>query len=97
MTKDELKKFVKDNQGELEDTDTQYVVHSMPWPYFEGGNAVGIDKNKLKEMSEEDVKRYFGQFKVEQITRVTGYMTKVSGWNKGKKGELKDRVRFNLA
>ncbi|MDD3472650.1 MAG: anaerobic ribonucleoside-triphosphate reductase [Syntrophaceae bacterium] len=31
--------------------------------------------------------------KVEQITRITGYFTKVSSWNKGKKGELKDRLR----
>jgi ribonucleoside-triphosphate reductase (formate) len=30
---------------------------------------------------------------VEQITRITGYFTKVSSWNKGKKGELKDRFR----
>lgn len=30
---------------------------------------------------------------LEQITRVTGYMSKVSGWNKGKIAELKDRHR----
>jgi ribonucleoside-triphosphate reductase (formate) len=30
---------------------------------------------------------------VEQITRITGYFTKVSSWNKGKRGELKDRYR----
>lgn len=30
---------------------------------------------------------------VEQITRITGYFTKVSQWNKGKRGELKDRIR----
>ena len=27
------------------------------------------------------------------ITRITGYFTKVSSWNKGKLGELKDRYR----
>ncbi len=32
---------------------------------------------------------------VEQITRITGYFTKVSSWNKGKRGELKDRFRNN--
>jgi ribonucleoside-triphosphate reductase len=31
--------------------------------------------------------------KVEGITRITGYFTKISGWNKGKLGELKDRYR----
>jgi len=33
---------------------------------------------------------------VEQITRVTGYFSKVNSWNKGKKAELKDRYRSNL-
>ena len=28
---------------------------------------------------------------VEQITRITGYFSKISGWNKGKQAELKDR------
>jgi ribonucleoside-triphosphate reductase len=30
---------------------------------------------------------------VEGITRITGYFSRVSGWNKGKTGELKDRFR----
>jgi len=30
---------------------------------------------------------------VEQMTRVTGYFSKVAGWNKGKTGELKERHR----
>ena len=30
---------------------------------------------------------------VTQITRITGYFSKVSGWNKGKTAELKDRAR----
>ncbi len=33
---------------------------------------------------------------IDHITRVTGYFTKVSGWNKGKKAELKDRYRSKL-
>ena len=36
---------------------------------------------------------YCGSRDVEGITRITGYFTKVSSWNKGKKGELKDRYR----
>jgi hypothetical protein len=32
---------------------------------------------------------------VEQMTRVTGYFSKVAGWNKGKTGELKERQRVN--
>lgn len=30
---------------------------------------------------------------VEQMTRVTGYMSKIGAWNKGKTAELKDRSR----
>jgi hypothetical protein len=33
---------------------------------------------------------------VEHITRVTGYLSRVSGWNKGKTGELKDRDRIEI-
>jgi len=34
-----------------------------------------------------------GSEKVEGITRITGYFTKISSWNKGKLGELRDRYR----
>jgi len=34
---------------------------------------------------------YCGSSNVEIITRVTGYFSKVGGWNKGKLAELKDR------
>lgn len=36
---------------------------------------------------------YCGSKNVDGITRITGYFTKVSSWNKGKLGELKDRYR----
>jgi len=34
---------------------------------------------------------------VDHITRVTGYFSKVSGWNKGKAAELRDRSRTKLS
>lgn len=34
--------------------------------------------------------------KVYQMTRITGYFSKTSGWTKSKLAELKDRVRVNL-
>lgn len=40
-----------------------------------------------------DVCPYCQSEMVEQITRITGYFTKLSSWNKGKKGELRDRYR----
>jgi hypothetical protein len=33
---------------------------------------------------------------VEHITRVTGYFSKVSGWNRGKGAELRDRHRVKV-
>ncbi len=36
---------------------------------------------------------YCGSKDVDGITRITGYFTKISSWNKGKLGELKDRYR----
>lgn len=33
---------------------------------------------------------------VDQITRVTGFFSKASGWNKGKRGELVDRHRSDI-
>jgi anaerobic ribonucleoside-triphosphate reductase len=42
-----------------------------------------------------DTCSFCGSADVDGITRITGYFTKVSSWNKGKLGELKDRYRNN--
>jgi anaerobic ribonucleoside-triphosphate reductase len=39
---------------------------------------------------------YCESSEVDGITRVTGYFSKTSGWNKGKKGELDDRFRSKV-
>ncbi len=36
---------------------------------------------------------YCGSTQIEGITRITGYFTKISSWNKGKLGELRERYR----
>lgn len=36
-----------------------------------------------------------GTHDVTQISRVTGYMASVGGWNEGKQQELRDRVRYD--
>jgi ribonucleoside-triphosphate reductase len=41
----------------------------------------------------KDVCEYCGSKEVEGITRITGYFTKLSSWNKGKRGELNDRYK----
>ncbi|MCX7770794.1 MAG: anaerobic ribonucleoside-triphosphate reductase [Proteobacteria bacterium] len=36
---------------------------------------------------------YCGSERIEGMTRITGYFTRISSWNKGKLGELRDRFR----
>lgn len=36
-----------------------------------------------------------GSSDVEQVSRITGYLNAVSGFNEGKRQELKDRTRYN--
>lgn len=38
-----------------------------------------------------------GSHDVVQISRVTGYLQEVSGWNIAKQQELKDRQRYNIS
>lgn len=37
-----------------------------------------------------------GSHDVAQLSRVTGYLQEVSGWNSAKRQELKDRARYNV-
>jgi len=37
-----------------------------------------------------------GNHCVEQLSRVTGYLSTVSGWNESKKQEFEDRTRYDL-
>ncbi|MCX5750526.1 MAG: hypothetical protein NT099_02455 [Candidatus Saganbacteria bacterium] len=36
---------------------------------------------------------YCSSEQIEGITRITGYFSKIKGWNRGKTGELKERFR----
>jgi len=50
--------------------------------------------SKLKDIELKQLdKKLLGCRNVDHITRITGYFSKTSGWNKGKTAELKDRVR----
>lgn len=60
-------------------------------PEFTTCNTCNQTSRGLKESCP-----YCGSTHVDGITRITGYFTKVSSWNKGKKGELKDRFRNEM-
>jgi ribonucleoside-triphosphate reductase len=57
-------------------------------PEFTNCIRCGKTSRGLKEACD-----YCGCLEVEGITRITGYFTKISSWNKGKLGELHDRYR----
>jgi len=57
-------------------------------PEFTNCNDCGKTERGLKDQCS-----YCGSQRVEGITRITGYFTKISSWNKGKIGELHDRYR----
>ena len=56
-----------------------------------------IEIGKIPYMKIEEVKvKLLGGRQIDHITRITGYFSKTSGWNKGKTGELKDRTRTGV-
>jgi len=57
---------------------------------------ISYETVKAKELNALLLATHCGR-NVEQITRVTGFMSKVSGWNKGKTAELKDRFRNDIS
>jgi anaerobic ribonucleoside-triphosphate reductase len=59
-------------------------------PEFTSCNACGKITRGLKEACP-----HCQSDNIEGITRITGYFSRVTGWNKGKVGELKDRFRNN--
>ena len=63
----------------------------------ERAKAITYDKLDSIEDADELVTQINRGLEVECITRITGYFSKVSGWNDGKKAELKDRRKFHVA
>jgi ribonucleoside-triphosphate reductase len=57
-------------------------------PEFTSCNACGKITRGLREKCP-----YCQSENIEGITRITGYFSRISGWNKGKLGELSNRYR----
>jgi ribonucleoside-triphosphate reductase len=57
-------------------------------PEFTSCNACGKIARGLQERCS-----FCQSENVDGITRITGYFSRISGWNKGKKGELSERFR----
>jgi len=56
-----------------------------------------VTKEKFAEMTPDELyDAVTAGMDVEQITRVTGYFSKVRGWNPGKRAELRDRSKHEV-
>ena len=76
--------------------DVYFKDKSIPWYAGNESRCTKITSEKFKSMGVEELdEAVYGGLRLEQITRITGYFTKVASWNKGKVGELKDRRRFD--
>jgi len=77
-----------------EATGLAFRVHGLPWYDNNEQNLSYIPKDKTKTVTPDQLWDEITRgFDVEHITRITGYFTKLSGWNPGKLGELKARHR----
>ncbi len=100
MTLQELNNFLED-RPHLEcaiDHEHEQILLRNPgllWYQNNPEGATAITFKKLEHMSSEDVLDAISRgLLVEQMTRVTGYYSKVGSWNNGKRAELKDRKRY---
>ena len=94
MTLDELNAFLEANQEIMwtqDDAGNLYLRHSV---FDKENEKLKIEPGALEELTAKKLEQVLvGGRNVEHITRVTGYFSRVSGWNKGKRGELMDRSR----
>lgn len=97
MTLGELSDFLEKNleiDWAEDDDGNFYLRHSV----FDGPHdKIKIEPKALAELTVDKLQKVLvGGRDVEHITRVTGYFSRVSGWNKGKRGELSDRNRVQV-
>ncbi|NQT28972.1 MAG: hypothetical protein HQ596_00225 [Candidatus Saganbacteria bacterium] len=94
MKLDELNAFLENNK-EVEwaedDAGNLYLRHSR---FDKPNEKIKIEPDALSKLTPEKLEQILiGGRNVDQITRITGYFSRISGWNKGKRGELSDRSR----
>jgi len=100
MTQLELDSFLIANENIEYHEDESFSFFrnkDLPWYDNNPGHSTRITNDMLAKLSPEELLSSINKgLEVEQITRITGYFTKVSQWNKGKRGELKDRMRVEI-
>ena len=100
VTKDRLAEFLKDNPHITCKTDENYAYfrnEKLPWYIKNEGNSTRITWDVMGWLTEDGLMYEINRgLRVVGITRITGYFTRVSGWNAGKRAELKDRMRHDI-
>ena len=94
MKLSQLNEYLEINPVEWmkENEDTIIIRHKTHDKENEG---IRIDLRKLNNITEAQLEKAIVNGRnTESFTRITGYFSKTSNFNKGKLGELKDRVRF---
>jgi len=97
MTQSELQSFLEKYdtiECNLDDECAYFRNEALPWYANNQDNCTRITKKAFEKLTPDALLSEINRgLEVEQITRITGYFTKVSQWNKGKRGELKDRIK----
>jgi hypothetical protein len=100
MTQLELKGFLLTHENieyHADDSCSYFRNKALPWYANNPGNSTRITNDIIAKLSSGELMNAINEgLEVEHITRITGYFTKVSQWNKGKRGELKDRMRVEI-
>ena len=101
MTQAELTGFLAKNTSiecHTDDSFSYFRNKDLPWYANNPGHSTRITNDLVAQLSSEELMNQINKgLEVEQITRITGYFTKISQWNRGKRGELKDRFRVEIA
>jgi hypothetical protein len=80
--------WAQDDDGNL------YLRHTI---FDRESEMIKVEPQALAELTPAKLEQVMVNGRnVEQITRITGYFSKVSGWNKGKRGELAQRQRVKI-
>jgi anaerobic ribonucleoside-triphosphate reductase len=93
MQLDELTKWIDANDGwDYELDDEGILIRNSSLETATHCTFKAVEANPL-----ETITAACGHGRdVDHITRVTGYFSRTSGWNKGKTAELKDRHRSEM-
>jgi hypothetical protein len=98
MTLDELNAWLERNpkvSWASDDAGNLYFRHEE---YDGPEDKVKIEPKGLAQITVQQLDQILvGGRNVDHITRVTGYFSRVNGWNKGKRGELADRSRVSIS